>query len=172
MQNACASPPEKRKDGRVMCAAPIGNQYAVGHGRPRDLSRELARAEETARHVARLVDRPGSLTRSAARLAEQYRAGAQDLPFVDAADLANVADERLEAELHRKLAAKSRALLLLLAPGAETLIRDLEEAAALAAIRAVPEPNAPKIHADAWSQWVATAAVALDRICPETEEAN
>ena len=41
-------------------AAPIGNQFAAGHGRPRDLSREIARIREAAGHIDDLMGEAGS----------------------------------------------------------------------------------------------------------------
>jgi hypothetical protein len=152
--------------------APRGNRNNP-HGRPPRLEAVLAQADVAAHRVARLLDRPGSISRCAALLASRWRAGERDLrPMLDAEGLEHVAPAHLEAEIRRRLFVKSRALLALLAPHAGALLDDLCEETALALQptgqrkwrRRGPEP---KIHENDWSRWVASAAIALDRLVGE-----
>jgi hypothetical protein len=166
-----------------MAAAP-GNNYNPA-GRPPSLSRQLTVADQAASRVARLMDRPGSIARSAVDLAERYRAGEDDLPFISTAGLRQFKGDALVHEIARRLVEKSKALLLLLGDRAGTatadnLLADIEEGALLAARAgaaggrrrkrrgADQGQGAAKIHGDAWSEWVASAAVALDRLVPDT----
>jgi len=96
-----------RNLGELTMPAAAGNRYNP-HGRPRRLETELQRAAEAARHVARLIDRPGSVTSSAEALAERYRSGDRSLLFIDAAEVVHVREDRLEAEIKRRLFARRR----------------------------------------------------------------
>jgi len=129
-----------------MCAAPLGNQYAVGRGRPIKVEAALGRIEDDADRLERV-----------ARLYEQS---------VVAAVLQN-ADPPLPPQDYDPVAAR-------MATGVRHLRRALDQLRAdFEALKGAPLParrkRGPrtKIHGDPFSEAVATAAVALDRLCTE-----
>jgi hypothetical protein len=133
--------------GVSLMSAPLGNDFAVGHGRPLDLHRELGRLQEARARVGKLLEQQALAGLLAAEPVEL------DQRLLDQG-------ARIDA-LFNKLTA---------------LVAEVDELAPTKRQRRKRRKRlkngVPTIHYDQYSREISMAVLLLDRLCPATEESN